>query len=141
MSSNPQFANQPGYDGDGFPIRGKSSVEIIDRYLEFSQSAIGPTVNDVIWESPDLLGYSVHTFYVTTGTLRLNVDMHADGTWSGSMAARNAGSTSSSTQKVVDLSGFGIYVFMGNFKKIRLIANDITDVSCRSIHTNGQHYE
>jgi len=111
----------------------------IDRMLEYSQSAVAPADNQAVWTSGDLTGYSVHSFYVTAGSISVQADLHGSGVWSSDLTGRNISSTTPGTF-VATMTAFGIIQIVGNYKKLRVLSNGVANITCISTHTNGNNH-
>jgi len=115
-----------------------SQIFTVDRHAVFTQNIVSPVDNAVIWTSPSLLGYSVHTFNVTSGSISVQLDIAGDGIFTGDIAMHDLLSTTAGT--LVLVSGVGTVQVEGNYAGIRVLADGVVDILSTSTHTNGEKH-
>lgn len=126
-------------DGSADVAVKSNDAEPIDRRTQYNQSSTGHSDNDVIWTSPDLRGTTIHKIAVSAGSVSIEAtDDESETNWYGDLALRNLKSTGFTTGVANTPAAPGIVLLVGDFYKIRLLANGVGDIASQTTHSNGK---
>jgi len=97
-------------------------------------SATGVNTGDVLYTSPDVSSYNVHSFQASAGAFTVEVSI--DGTnFTGAQAMEDGASTTPATRVAASANTTSCYFLYGKFKAIRLKQSGATAAAARGAHS------